>query len=205
MDRTTASDCIANTSMSSLGLLRVGTRTACDDVQGGEVGLRARQLTEVSAAAIGLVCDETLAFVGASCNIANRTRLRIRGVQEAKRVLLGRILRVELTPETVDRRVNDAIVSPPQQGLRDACRDPHRPLHHLDGPHRMHASLGVVALEGQLCGALQVAVHDRGKALLGHALIEDDVEPHAIRQRGRDETVQRRTVLQTASLERELP
>jgi hypothetical protein len=55
-------------------------------------------------------------------------------------------------------RVDDAVVSPPQQAGREPGGDAHRGLRHLDRPGCVHARFGVIAFERDSCDALEDAV-----------------------------------------------
>ena len=48
-----------------------------------------------------------------------------------------RLLVGQVPTESVDSRVDHTIVTPPKHGVSDPRREPHRCLHHLDGPCRM--------------------------------------------------------------------
>lgn len=100
--------------------------------------------------------------------------------------------------------LDDPVVSPAEQRERDPCRQPHRSLHHLDLPGGMSACLGAVAVETDHRRALQIAVHVRGDAPGRDTLVEDDVEPHAIRQRRCDNPMQHRPPFEAVSLNRKL-
>ena len=104
----------------------------------------------------------------------------------------------QVATKTFDGRLNHAIVAPPQHLRRNPGSQPHRSLHHLEGPGRVRARCDVVAVEGELRGALQVAVDECGNAPLRHAFINQDVEAHAIRDRGHDDSVQHRAGLEAA-------
>src|SRR5207245_8499939 len=109
-----------------------------------------------------------------------------------------------VTAKPFDGRLDHAVVAPPQQLRRDPGGQPHRTLHHLELPGRVRARLDVVALERELRGTLQVAVNVRGYALLGHAVVNQDFESHAVRDRGRDDSAQDRAGLEAAPFNGEL-
>jgi hypothetical protein len=118
--------------------------------------------------------------------------------------LLRRVFADKVAAKPVDGCVNDAIVSPPKQGIRDPRGHPHGSLHHFDRPVRMSPCLSVVAVEGEPRYAFQIAMHERGDAPFGDAFVEDDVEAHAIREWGYDNPVEHGSVFEASSFDREV-
>ena len=58
-------------------------------------------------------------------------------------------------------RVDDAVVAPPHHAGHDASREPHRRLHHLEGPRGGDLRIGSLALQPQMCIAHEIAGDDR--------------------------------------------
>src|SRR5438093_8777612 len=84
----------------------------------------------------------------------------------------------EVAAETFDCRVDHAVVPPSQERMPEPGCQPHRSLHHLDRPGRMHVRLSAVTVEREPLGAFEIAVNERGDEPLWHGLVEHDVEPH---------------------------
>ena len=113
--------------------------------------------------------------------------------------LLARALFDDVATKPVDRDVDDAIVSPPKHRRRDPRGEAHRSLHHFDGPRRVRARLGVVAVERELRRALEIAVHECRDEPLGDTVLDDDIEPHSIRKRRDDCSVQHSAMCEPGS------
>ena len=112
-----------------------------------------------------------------------------------------------LTSAVVQRisdRLDHPVMTPLQQRVRDTIGEPHRPLHHLDGPTHVHRCPSGVLDRPEMGSAFEVSVHLRIDRLEADGLFDLHPHPHPVRKRGRHDAVEHGPGPQPVALEAKL-
>ena len=126
------------------------------------------------------------------------SRVRVR-TRRCPLLLTSRIVH-QVPTKAIDSCVHHPIVSPPKQRIPEPRCQPHRPLHHLDRPHREHARLRGIPYQLEPGDALEITTNRRLNTTCGHAFVQHHIKPHSIRKGRHDHAMQCGARLQAHAL-----